>query len=86
MFTAGLLRYVRYLKNSDDYQSVHVTADCSAKKRNERKKMVVELKKKIEAEPEQYHFIKGENNLSRPKHSGHDSGLIFSRNSPTNKW
>ena len=42
--------------------------------------MVVELKKKIEAEPEQYHFIKGENNLSRPKHSGHDSGLIFSRN------
>ena len=56
MFTAGLLR--------NDYQGVYVTADCSVKDRNERKRMVVELEKKIEAKPEQYHFIKGENILS----------------------
>ena len=55
---AEVLRESKGLKQSKDYKKVFITPDRTPEERAERKKLVVLLKKKIEAEPKLYHFIR----------------------------
>ena len=45
------------LRQNPVFKSVYISPDRSAEERAERKKLVCQLKEKIEKEPEMYHFI-----------------------------
>ncbi len=55
---AEVLRESKGLKQTEDYKGVFVSPDRTPEERAERKKLVVLLKEKIKAEPQQYHFIR----------------------------
>ena len=54
---ASVISSAKKLRQSPVYKSVYVSPDRSAEERAERKKLVSQLKEKIEKEPELYHFI-----------------------------
>ena len=54
----GLLSRTKNLKGSSDYSAVYVTPDRSKEERAAHRKLVEEMKQKIEAEPTKLHFIR----------------------------
>ena len=55
----SVISSAKKLRQSPVYKSVYVSPDRSAEERTERKKLVSQLKQKIEKEPGLYHFING---------------------------
>ena len=54
----AILNRAKQLKNSDQYASVFLSPDRTPKQREERKHLVVELKRRVIAEPDKRHLIR----------------------------
>ena len=54
-----VLNRAKQLKNSNQFARVFISPDRSPTQRAERKKLVLELKRKATDEPDKHHFIRG---------------------------